>query len=164
MTTLWLKIAMAAGVLAALTGGVWWLHHTWWGAGYAACGRQDHAAIVQAQHHAATVTTRVITRYITRTRVIDAQTRVLIRKVPVYVTAHDNARCRINVGFVSVWNGATRGVLPAAASSADAAASPVQLSDVATQHVRDAQVCRASQAQLTALQDWVRGVTHPSTH
>ena len=160
--TLYLRLALAAGLLAALAGGIWWLHHTWWGDGYAACARQDTHAVHIAQRHAQKVVTRVVTRYITRIKVVRGQTRTIVRKVPVYVTHYDNAHCRINVGFVSLWNGANRGLLPSPSGSADEARSAVVLSDVAAEHARESGVCRATEAQLSALQEWVRGVTATS--
>lgn len=165
--SLWLKLALAGGLLAALAGGAWYLHHHWWAEGYAQAEAQDAAAVARAESAAQQITTRVVTQYVTRTKVIAGQTRTIVRKVPVYVTQADDARCRINVGFVSLWNGANRGLLPGTSGSADEARSAVVLSDVAAEHAREAGICRATEAQLSALQDWVRGVTgvtHATAH
>ncbi|MBB5192082.1 hypothetical protein HNQ50_002819 [Silvimonas terrae] len=67
-----------------------------------------------------------------------------------------DAACIVNVGFVRVWNRANRGELSGSAGPADAAASAIVLSDIATQHSVEASQCRETEQQLTGLQDWIR--------
>lgn len=58
------------------------------------------------------VTERVVTKWRTVDRVVEKQGEVIIREVPVYVTASDDAACSIPDGFISLWNGANTGKLP----------------------------------------------------
>ena len=153
---LWLIKGIALlGCLGALAGGVWWLHHTWWGEGYAARAAADTKALVAAQHVQTIIQTRIVTQWRTRIKVIHQRGATIIREVPHYVTRYDNAHCTVNVGFVSLWNDANRLSVPTPASSVNEAPSSVKLSDVEAQHSREATICHANNAQLRELQEWV---------
>lgn len=154
--TLWLKLALVGGLLAALAAGGWWLHHTIWQSGYDARASMDAKALVHAHKQQVVIDTRVVTQWKVRTKVIRERAATIIKKVPVYVTPADNSRCVINLGFVRLWNDANRMSVPAPATSADEAASAVKLTDVATEHAREAGICHANDAQLRALQSWVK--------
>ena len=156
MTGLYLKIALLGGILAALGLGAWYLHHTWWADGYAQAMDQvkAHTRVVVKEQRV--VTTRIVKQLVPVLKVIHERGAVIIKRVPVYVTPADNARCRINVGFVRLWNDANRMSVPAAASSVDETSSAVVLSDVASQHAREASICHSNDAYYRALQAWVR--------
>lgn len=154
MPSLYLKLALMGGLLAALGAAGWYLHHHWWQEGYAQRAAQDATALAKAQKQAKAITTRVVTLYVTHEKVIHDRGRTIIRKVPVYVTAHDNARCTVNTGFVSLWNDANRLSVPLAATRADEAASPVLLSDIAAEHAREAQLYHETAERLRQLQSW----------
>lgn len=66
------------------------------------------------------ITTRVETKIVYQDRVIQGETKTVIKKVPVYVTKDDDVRCSIPAAVPSLLNEASFGV-PRAASSADAA-------------------------------------------
>ena len=158
--SLWLKLAALGGLLAALSGAVWYVHHRWWAEGYNQRAAQDARALAKAQRVQTVIDTRVVTQYRTVTRVIHTRGRTILKKVPVYVTRYDNSRCVINNGFVRLWNDANRMLLPTAPSALDEAPSSVTLSDAEAEHSREATICHANSAQLRALQEWVLETHH----
>lgn len=149
------RIALGAGLLAALVAGGWWLHHMIWQAGYNARAAADAQALANARKEQIVVEKEVVTRWRTRVKRVRVRSAAIIQRVPIYVTLHDNARCTVNVGFVRLWNDANRLSVPAPATSADEAASRVTLSDIAAQHARESALTHANDAQLRALQRWV---------
>jgi hypothetical protein len=111
------------------------------------------ALVVQAKGQA--VTTKVVTHYLTRVQVIHDAGATIIKKVPIYVTHEDSSRCVVNNGFVQLWNDTDKMQLSNAPSSINEGASPVILSDIAAQHVRESNLYWQQYEQLKALQDWV---------
>lgn len=80
---------------------------------------------------------------------------VIIKKVPVYVTAKNDAACSINGGFVRVWNAANSGLsLPDAPGVSDGQASGVVLSDVANEHARESEYTRQLEVTVEGWQEW----------
>lgn len=121
-----------------------------------------HAEIAKAKALAADlaqnsviVTERVVTQYVDRIKIVREKAQTIIREVPVYVTAANDAACPVNNGFVSLWNHANSGTVPGAPTGADAETSGVRLSEIATQHAREAEYCRGVETQLSSLQEWV---------
>lgn len=120
----------------------------------------------------AEVTTKVVTQYIDRVQTIKVKGDTIIKEVPTYVTEVDNARCPIPVSFGMLWNEANNAgnevPVPEPASRTDAAAawigdlsaeakaSGISLSDVATQHIVESQYTLDLEQRLSALQEWVR--------
>lgn len=76
------------------------------------------------------------------------------RQVPVYVTAADNAECRINAGFVRAYDAAWAGEPAGPASSSDRDAVGVSLADVAEVDAFNATACRAWRAKAIGLQEF----------
>ena len=153
--SLWLKLAALGGLLAALSGGVWYLHHHWWAEGYAQRAAQDAAALAKARKVQTVIDTRVVTKTKVLLHTVYLRGATIIQKVPTYVTRYDNSRCTINVGFVRLWNDANRMSVPAPATSIDETPSPVVLSDVAAEHSREATTCHANNTRFRKLQAWV---------
>ena len=153
--SLWLKLAELGGLLAALSGGVWYLHHHWWAEGYAQRAAQDAAALAKARKVQTVIDTRVVTKTKVLLHTVYLRGATIIQKVPTYVTRYDNSRCTINVGFVRLWNDANRMSVPAPATSIDETPSPVVLSDVAAEHSREATTCHANNTRFRKLQAWV---------
>lgn len=112
----------------------------------------------QVKYSASTkkVTTKVVTKYVDRVKVIKEKGETITKRVPVYVTAKDDSMCTINNGFSRLWNSANQMSVSGTASIADGSASSLILSDVAAQHVREANLYATTAAQLEALQDWIR--------
>lgn len=117
---------------------------------------KDKAAALVVQAKGEAVSTKVETRYITRVQVIHDAGTTIIKKVPIYVTHEDSSRCVVNNGFVQLWNDANKMQLSNSSSSSYATVSPVVLEDIAAQHVTEANLYYQQQAQLDALQDWIR--------
>lgn len=111
----------------------------------------------------ATKNQRVITQYVDRVRTVRERGQTIIQKVPVYVTEKADADCSIPAGFVRLHDAAAQN-LPAPADPADAAGHPdapsagIALSDIAATVADNYTTCHATAEQLTALQDWLRGV------
>jgi hypothetical protein len=116
---------------------------------------KDKAAALVVQTKGEAVSTKVETRYITRVQVIHDAGTTIIKKVPIYVTHEDSSRCVVNNGFVQLWNDANKMQLSNASPLSYAKASSVVLTDIATQHVREANLYHQQYEQLKALQDWV---------
>lgn len=148
------------GVVAALLVGCW-LGLLWYGHKKYLAGQQDTIAAINKQtqrvkENSNKITVGVVTKYIEHTEVIHKQGATIIKKVPVYVTRKDNSRCTINTGFVSLWNGSNKGILPPATATVNATPSPVVISDVASQHSRESLICRGTEQRLSSLQEWVQ--------
>ena len=115
-----------------------------------------NTTVLKVNKASAQVTTQVVTQYVDRVRTIREAGQTIIKEVPVYVDQKADVACPVPDGFVRLWNGANRGVLPGSAGSADAPASAVVLSDIAAQHSVEASQCRETEQQLSDLQDWIR--------
>lgn len=102
------------------------------------------------------ITVQMDTKFLDRDIIIVQQGKDIIKEVPVYVTKEDDARCTVNVGFVELWNRTNSGTIPDSAGQSNEAASPIVLSDIATQHSIEATICHRTENQLISLQDWVR--------
>jgi plasmid stability protein len=87
-----------------------------------------------------------------RTR-IRTVTKVLIQKVPTYVTAADDARVLVPLGFVRLHDAAAQGV-PAPASGPDETPSGVPLSAVAETVVANYGAAWECRAEAAAWRDW----------
>lgn len=112
------------------------------------------ALVVQAKGQA--VTTKVVTRYLTRVQIVHDTGATIIKKVPIYVTHKDSSRCVVNNGFVQLWNDANKMQLSNSPSSINEGTSPVILTDIAAQHAVEANLYQQQYEQLKALQDWIR--------
>lgn len=122
--------------------------------------RRDKA-IAERKLRVADKVSVVVTRYVDRVQVVREAGETIIREVPTYVTENADRDCPVPDGFVRLWNGANRGELPAPDGAADEAASAVVLSDIATQHGREAKQCRETEEQLIELQNAVREAFAP---
>jgi hypothetical protein len=102
------------------------------------------------------VTTQVQTVYVDRVKTITTVGQTIIKKVPIYVTKHDDLMCTINTGFVSLWNSANQMSVPSPATSVDETPSAITLSDVANQHTIEATQYNELSEQVIALQSWIQ--------
>ncbi len=114
---------------------------------------QLNKTIVQSNQTQGTVT-----KYFDKTEEIKNSTKVIIKKVPIYVTEQNDRDCTIPDSFRLHWNATNQGVLPDDIPAGDINAPPsnVKLSDVAAQHTTEAELCRQTEAQLISLQEWVK--------
>ena len=116
---------------------------------------KDKAAALVVQTKGQAVTAKVETHYVDRVQVIHDAGTTIIKKVPIYVTHEDSSRCIVNDGFVQLWNDANKMQLSNTSSLTYAKASPVILSDIATQHAIESNLYWQQYEQLKALQNWI---------
>lgn len=86
---------------------------------------------------------------------IQGATITIEKEVTRYVTQQDDSKCPIPNGFVGLWNSANQMQLPNDSSGIPTGTSNVVLSDVATQHTREAGICHASEETLRSIQGWL---------
>jgi hypothetical protein len=93
----------------------------------------------------------------TKTR-IQTVTRILVQEVPVYVSSAADDRCVVPTGFVRIHDAAAAGsAVSDPAGQPNDTPSGVDLSAVAATVTNNYGAAHENAAQLTALQDWVRG-------
>ncbi len=120
MMPLW--VVQVAGGVAALALG--------FGGGFYACSQFDKAEQVEV----ARAETKKVADQAKVTAVIDTQNaekqaeirtvyKTITKEVVRYVNAKDDAACDVPDGFVRLWNSASSGAIPGAASGVDAAAA-----------------------------------------
>ncbi|MFV8593083.1 hypothetical protein [Ralstonia pseudosolanacearum] len=149
-------------LLAAGAGLAWWATDSY----NAAVGRADKAETTAGQlrtrlnnAQGATVT---VTQYVERERVIRLKGDTIIKEVPRYVSVQADAACVIPRGFVRLHDAAAAGAVPDPDSGdADAAASGIALSAVASTVAGNYTDSHANSEQLSTLQQALRdqGVT-----
>lgn len=108
-------------------------------------------AIGQAQ--AKVVVSKEI-EYRDRIQKIYLKGEVIEKQVPVYVTAADNAECRINAGFVRTYDAAWSGESTGSPAESDREPAGVSLADVAEVDAFNATVCRAWRAKAIGIQEF----------
>ncbi|MCL6619727.1 MAG: hypothetical protein K6T33_08050 [Thermomonas hydrothermalis] len=136
-----------------------YLRHQW--IRHAGRARQAEQAVarLQAELAQARLGERVVVRYVDRVRILRANAADLHQEIPRHVTTSADAACPVPVGFVRVHDAAAQGVpIDPAAGDPDAPAPGIALSRVAATVADNYGACHETAAQLTALQDWVRGV------
>jgi hypothetical protein len=89
------------------------------GAGHVEEKWERQTAQIERAHDAeisrlALIKTKVETRYVERSKTARRAVETIVKEVPVYVTAQDDAACHIPTGFVSLLNRAAQGSLPGA--------------------------------------------------
>lgn len=93
---------------------------------------------------------------------IRERTKILIERVPVYVTPETDARYRLPWGFVRLHDAAAAGALlpavPDAAAEPHDAPAPVAVSDAGRTIALNYGACHANAAQLAGWIEWARGV------
>lgn len=160
IASLYAKLAAAGLLLAVLAGGGFWLYHAGAASVQARWDAQARAEATAAQlqvDKSELVSQMVVDHYIDRVKVVMAQSAVIVKQVPVYVTRQADARCTVPVGFVRLHDAAAQGAaLPASPGAAVDAPSGVALSAVAGTVAGNYGLCRATAERLSALQDWVK--------
>jgi hypothetical protein len=152
-----LSIALAlAAAVGGFAGG--WKLRDWQGAAAQLAAARTAIAVVQHQAAVGQQVAVADQRAQDRVRTV---TRILIQKVPEYVTPTADARFPLPWGFVRLHDAAAAGaLLPAAAAGsdgADDAPSGVAASAAAAVIVANYGDCRADQERLAAFQAWARG-------
>jgi hypothetical protein len=153
-----LSIALTlAAAVAGFAGG--WKVHDWRDAAAQLAAARTAIAVVQ---HQAAVGQQVAVASQKAQDQVRTVTRILIQKVPEYVTPTTDARYPLPWGFVRLHDAAAAGApLPAAApgpGGADDAPSDVAASSAAAVIVANYGDCHADQERLAAFQTWAKGV------
>jgi len=150
------KIAIATIASAALFGSGLYVGHRW---GVSSC----YEATIEAQRHTietgiqqAVVSDKTITQYVDRVQIVKEKGREIIKEVKIYVKEKNDVQCVINNGFVRMWNDANNNSISTSSGNSDEIPSAVILSEIATQHAKEAVICSETEQQLLSLQDWVR--------
>jgi hypothetical protein len=91
-----------------------------------------------------------------RIQIVQGKSREIIKEVKVYVTEKNDVQCMVNTGFVRMWDDANSSSISSSSGNSDETASTVILSEVATQHAKEALICNETEQQLLSLQEWVR--------
>lgn len=115
-------------------------------------------AVLEAQLHQAkvgekraTVTTKVVTKYVDRVKVVKEQSDAIVVEVPKYIRSDESCPAGVRV----LHDHAVTGLpLPDATGGSDA--SPVPAQDLAATVVENYGTCHQTAEQLKALQDWIR--------
>ena len=150
------KIAICTTLAAALFSAGLYMGHQ---IGVSSC----YEAQIKAQAHSietgikqAVVSDQTVTKYVDRVQIVQGKSREIIKEVKVYVTEKNDVQCMVNTGFVRMWNDANSSSISASSGNSDETASTVILSEVATQHAKEALICNETEQQLLSLQEWVR--------
>lgn len=99
----------------------------------------------------AAITTKVVTKYIDRVRILRERGTTIVKEVPVYVPSD---ACPLPGGFRVLHDAAAQGAAADPARVADAAPVPAQ--DAAATVADNYTTCHETAERLSALQDWVR--------
>jgi hypothetical protein len=146
--------ALALLIVLALGFGLGWQVHGW----RAGAAATTHAqAIVAGQRSQAKITARADDNHQRVRQANEVRTRILVQRVPVYVSPTADRRCDVPHGFVRLHDAAAAGDgLPDPAGQSDEAASGLALSAVAATVAENYGTCHQIADQLSALQAWIR--------
>ena len=159
MNALVRDLLFGLALLATIVGGIWTVRHRIASAEARAATAETRAGRLQAELEQAQMGERVVTVYVDRVRTVRERGATITREIPIHVTAKADAACPVPAGFVRVHDAAAQGVsLDPAAGDPDAPVPGLALSGVADAVARNYTTCHETAAQLTALQDWVRGL------
>lgn len=123
---------------------------------------QRHVDYVQAQvarglviaKARAQVVVQTEVKYRDRLKTIYVKGEEIEKQVPVFVTAADNAECRVNAGFVRSYNAGWAGEPAGPAASADRDPSGVSLAEVAETNSHNATACLAWRELALGLREY----------
>ena len=104
----------------------------------------------------AEVTTKVITKYVTKIEVVKEKGNEIIKQVPVYITKDADAKCDVPNGFVVLHDSASRNEVPDTTRKVDAGTSTVKISGVATTVTENYTTYHQVAEQLKSLQEWIK--------
>ena len=114
--------------------------------------REEQAAqAAKVAEKQAEVTTKVVTEYVDRVKVVRERAREVVKEVPIYVPADS---CPLPSGF-RVLHDAAAGLPPIPNPSARTDAAPVPAQAVAATVADNYGACRETAEQLRGLQAWV---------
>ena len=98
---------------------------------------------------------QIITKYVTKTKVIKEKGDVIIKEVPKFITKDADAKCIIPKSFVVLHDSAAKNEVPDSSKGVDETASGVKLSTIGETITINYNNYHQLSEQLKALQDWV---------
>ena len=116
---------------------------------------QQKTAVKRFKVESNKVTKQIEIQYVDRIKTVQIAGATIIKKVPIYVTRKDDSMCTINTGFVRLWNSANEMSVPYATSPVNETSSTFVLSEVATEHAREATAYQRLYEQVIELQSWI---------
>ena len=102
------------------------------------------------------ITTKIITKYVDRVKIVKETGDVIIKEIPKYITTIDDSKCTIPNGFVMLHNSAASNELPDSSRDFNAGASEIKISGVATIVIENYNTYYQLAEQLKSLQSWVK--------
>ena len=103
------------------------------------------------ENKANTVTVQTVTKYVDKIKYVD---RVQVQTVKEFVTVVDDSACRINNGFVRLYDAQINNEVIKPADT-DSAPSDAKLSDIAETNKKNSIIHKHTEEQLKSLQNWV---------
>lgn len=117
---------------------------------------QQEAEIEKLKAASSEATTKIVTKYIERTKVVKEKSNAIIKEVPRYITKNADANCTIPKSAIVLHDAASQNRVPDSTTGIDEGASGVTLSRLLDTTVLNYGTFHEVKEQLKALQDWVK--------
>lgn len=98
---------------------------------------------------------QIITKYVTKTKVIKEKGDVIIKEVPKFITKDADAKCAVPKSFVVLHDSAAKNEVPDSTQGIDGTTSSVKLSTIGETITINYNNYHQLSERLKALQDWV---------
>ena len=112
--------------------------------------------MAQKETASAEVTTKVVTKYVTKIQIVKEKGDVIIKEVPKYITKESDSKCPIPNAFVVLHDSASKNEVPDTARLADEGTAATKLSTVTETVVGNYSICHQNAEQLKSLQEWIK--------
>ena len=112
--------------------------------------------IEQLQTKSEQVTTKTITQYVDRVRIVKEKGDTIIKEVPRYVSKESDDKCVIATGFVRIHDAAAKNQIPESTGTSNESDSGIKLSTVSETVATNYNKCHEVMTQLTSLQQWIK--------
>jgi len=112
--------------------------------------------MAQKETASAEVTTKVVTKYVTKIQIVKEKGDVIIKEVPKYITKESDAKCPIPNAFVVLHDSASKNEIPDPTRLANEGTSDTKLSTVTETVVGNYSICHQNAEQLKSLQEWIK--------
>ena len=112
--------------------------------------------IAQLETQSSNITTKVVTEYVEKVKIVEGKTHVIIKKVPEYITKESDAKCSINTGSIELLNSAAENKVPESTRTSHEEPTDVKLSTIVESVSGNYGTYYQVVEQLKALQEWIR--------
>lgn len=102
------------------------------------------------------VTTKVVTEYVDRVKIVKEKGDTVVKYVDRYITEEQDNNCVIGNNVVSLHNAAAENRLPTTAEVTDGTASEVKISELTRTVTENYGTCNQIREQVIGLQSWIR--------